>query len=310
MSKPETTREIEAKLILVGVEGRAAFEEAARAHDLAMEAVAGAEPSRRSLCRLELHDRYFDLDGDSLRERDSGLRLRDGGGPTLLTFKGPADVRDLGLVDRLELEGEWSQNILVRILDHLATVGVHLPPAVPFDEPEATLVRLGFRHVHSRRTVRREALLRDSAPGLRELMHEGDASGAPNVVVALDEVHYQTSARSVVHREVEFEARDSNAAASLSNLRECLYLRMQRQGDAERRESFSVMTSRFLRVGPIRPWKWSKTALGAELERLEQEGQLEVLVEGDALTSEGYVEVDRRLSRSSPASRRRWKRRS
>ena len=272
MSEPGTNHEVEAKLIVLGPERAALLERCATGPGL----TAGAPELRLQ----ELHDRYFDLAGDPLRARDSGLRLREVDGATRLTFKGPADVRDLGLVDRLELEGEWSQRALTRVLDHLATVGVHLPPATPCDAPLTTLERLGFRLVQERRTRRRSTELSASAP-------EG---GEPYAFeLALDEVHYGVGDHTVLHREIEVEARTPASATALPlvlhNLLAYLTGLSLEQAIAE---PFAHA---------LHPWTWSKTALGAELERLDAERRLTGLVTGSELSDEGYAEVDARLRR-------------
>lgn len=251
----EESIEVEVRRVLVGP---------ARAEALAglaaLRELGGATWSGFEL--REQRDRYFDLPGGELAAADRALRLREVGGGTLLTCKGPAEVHEGSVIARAEVEGPWSADALERALALLEQGGLSLPvPPPELGAPEPVLRALGLVEVQLRETTRRAARLERGGVGVAEL--------------ALDEVRYRAGSRRVLHREVELEALGGTEPDGLLEL-----VRGLEAG----------------RAADLRPWPWSKTALGVALEALEAGGELAALVIGEELTPAGYDRVDGWLS--------------
>ncbi len=253
--------ELEATLLVLAPDRQLFFTEL-----LERDGFAGLKSS--GFVRLELFDRYFDLAQPELAKLDCAIRVREVREETarrvLLTFKGPAvHVSELG-VQRLELEGEPTHELLVQVLEQLAEQGIRLAPELlpaPGASVDRALGELGFKQVQERSTTR-----------LATQLVQGDRARAELV---LDQVLYQAGGRSIDHHEIEIEAKGGEGAEEVRRIAQSLL------------EEF----------GPsLRPWPWSKTALGCALEELELEGRLGGILEGRELDSEGYAVVAGRLS--------------
>ena len=254
--------EIEACLAAVGDSRAALFESLQRE-----ERLGGLW--RGELTRLLLADRYFDLADGQLARARAAVRLRrvdSDAGPAecLITLKGPALDRGVSSVRRFELESQWSPDALEAVFAGLDGLGIRLesPHVAPADrtDPERALAAAGFVAIQSRRTTRLAAELREGSTRVADLV--------------FDEVRYTIGRRTIVHREIEIEARGESGA--------------------ERVEAIAAeLAARH--PGDLRPWPWSKVALGRALEELEERGELDALLAGDELSPEGYLAVEARL---------------
>lgn len=224
------------------------------------------------LLRLELDDRYHDLAGGELARARAAVRVRrvesEAGPKCLITLKGPALDRGKASVRRLELESEWSPDALEAVLSGLGGLGIRIDQtrmlsASPVDraDPELALAAAGFVLIQRRCTTRLAAEL-----------FEGRA---PVAELAFDQVRYEIGGRPVLHREIEIEALDEEGATRVETIAGGLAA---------------------LHPGVLRPWPWSKVALGRALEELAEAGQLDALLEGEELSSEGYRRIGTRLA--------------
>jgi hypothetical protein len=244
--------EREAKLALVG-EGRAELFSALLTSDLLVGCTA------IGFRRLLLDDEYYDLPGEPLVERDSALRLRrcdeEGEHSMWLAFKGPAGERGASAVARVELEAEWSPAFLTEILAQVRSIGVELDARIVPDasSPRRCLEALGLHRIQARRTDRRATDLSRSGAVIAELV--------------LDSVDYRLEGFTVLHREIEIEARGETGLGELERLAAILI------------EEYP---------GQLLAWPWSKTALGRTLEELAEAGTLEALLAEGAPTPAGY----------------------
>lgn len=252
--------EVEACLAFIGAERARLFERLASASELVGLEVEGRE-------HAELVDRYFDTAQRDLARADMALRWRRRRRGVeqreLLTWKGPAERVGESGVSRAELEGPASEELLRGLLGHARTVGLELASSAACGEadPERWLAAAGLECVQERVTERTSALL--LGPG-----------GEPLCELALDLVRYRAGERTVLHRELELEARGATTFAELEALA------------AELAAAHS---------GELRPWPWSKTALGVALDGLEATGELEELVSDECLSPLGYDRVTARL---------------
>lgn len=247
--------EREAKLALVG-EGREELFAALLTRD---ELVGCATTGFR---RLLLADEYYDLPGEPLVARNSALRLRscdeEGALSTHLTFKGPSGVRAGSVVERVELEAEWSGAFLARILAHIRSIGVEIGESAEIQaaDPRSSLAALGLSSIQARRTDRRATNLLRAGQVVAELV--------------LDRVDYGLGDAAVVHREIEIEARGETTLAELEELGALLIA---------------------AHPGQLQAWPWSKTTLGRVLEELAAAGSLEPLLEDGSLSPRGYERI-------------------
>lgn len=209
-------------------------------------------------------DRYFDLPEGALTAKDCALRLRGVDDLLLLTLKGPTREAGEGVVARLEVEAPWSPSALEALRPHLAELGVELQNSVGGADAERALAELGLHCVQERRTNRRAATLESGAAPVAELV--------------LDEVLYVAAGTRVLHREVEVEALGDTSAEEV--------LRIARDLEARVPDA-------------LRPWPWSKTAVGVALDALAAAGELADVMVGDELSAVAYDRIDAWLSTAS-----------
>lgn len=147
----------------------------------------------------ELRDVYFDTPDRSLRGRRLALRLRGGANGWRITLKAEGRPTGNGSVERLEIERDWSEKGLERVLGELEARGVR-PARAPRPgsglDPVGVLRSAGLEVIQDRRSRRRRA---------RVLEADGGEETVARLV--LDTVIFRTgSGRRVRHREVEVEA--------------------------------------------------------------------------------------------------------
>lgn len=158
-----------------------------------------------------VHDRYFDTDRGRLMNSRLALRLRQEGGGTWLGLKGREQIDARGAIRRLEIEGEWSEGILARVLEAAGLTPSQAPAFLPQD-PAGTLSGLGLRVIQCRRMERTR-------------MHAVDTRVQAEGVVgelALDTVRYQAAGAVFTHREIEIEAPSRADEERVADLAEIL----------------------------------------------------------------------------------------
>jgi hypothetical protein len=148
----------------------------------------------------EIHDVYFDTLDDAFQSQKLALRTREEGNETLITLKGPSSQEDGGGVERIEIEGLWSKDMLATIVEQLADWGIEmLPPDQGFDvkSPRDDLMNRGLKVVQDRRTLRH----------VRDVVRVGEEGGPRLAELAVDSVVYHLDGTKIRHYEVEIEAK-------------------------------------------------------------------------------------------------------
>jgi inorganic triphosphatase YgiF len=151
---------------------------------------------------VDIVDVYLDTPRGDLRRRRDSLRIRNEGGETLVTFKGPGRRVKGGAIEREEIEMPWSEKAYARVLELLSARKVPIRPASPGREPAITLAESGLVPIQERATRRH----------LRDVVDEGQRIAE----FAVDEVTYQLPLGPVRHHEVEIEAKGPGGPAFLS----------------------------------------------------------------------------------------------
>jgi inorganic triphosphatase YgiF len=149
-------------------------------------------------------DTYYDTFNRSLSGSGIALRTRDTAGSVIFCIKQGEHIQGTGTVVREELELPWSR----QCLDHAAHIiqdPLISPIKVPsdMDSPTQCLACLGLVPIQSRKTKR---LVFDVSYTLRE---ETIAE------LALDEVSYSISGCSILHYEIEVEAKGPSCETHL-----------------------------------------------------------------------------------------------
>jgi inorganic triphosphatase YgiF len=149
-------------------------------------------------------DTYFDTVERSLSGKGIALRTRDTEGSVIFCIKQGEHILGTGTAIREELELPWSR----QCLDHAAhiiqdpLISLIKVPS-PMDSPTQCLACLGLFPIQSRTTKR---LVLDVSYALREeTMAE----------LALDEVSYSISGCSILHYEIEVEAKGPSGETHL-----------------------------------------------------------------------------------------------
>jgi inorganic triphosphatase YgiF len=149
-------------------------------------------------------DTYYDTTDRSLSGKGIALRTRDISGSTIFCIKKGERIEDTGASVREELELPWSK----KCLDHAGRI-IQNPPThinnapCDTDSPAQCLESLGLFPIQSRKTKR----------------HAFDVSYAPGnetiAEIAVDEVGYSISGCTILHCEIEVEAKDPSASGHI-----------------------------------------------------------------------------------------------
>lgn len=197
-----------------------------------------------------IHDLYFDTPDRALQTPQMALRLREIGGTSWITLKGPSQPTGWGSgVERLEIEVEWSKGALTGIVEELRARGVEILPQWQDSDdayPLAVMAGLGLEVIQDRE-------------GHRQLWNivAGDRSSPVLAELALDFVVFNFSGQQVCYHEVEIEAKGEGGPAVIQAMV----------------ESLVVM------VGPVlRTWDYGKLATGKAIEGLLKTGELQELL--------------------------------
>jgi len=220
----------------------------------------------------EIHDRYFDTVDRTLESRKLALRVRQIGGTSWITLKGPSQASGWDGVERLEIEETWSENAVRRVVRELRNRSVELP-SLPGDfirvDPLDVMTSLGLAMIQDRETHR----------DIRNIVFAGREKGTVLAELAIDSVAYNFGDRKIRHHEVEIEAKVEDGSAVLEKATKGLI------------EMYGVA---------LRPWKYSKLATGKAIEKLLGEGALEELLDiNNNLKPVAYDKIDGLLRRGN-----------
>jgi inorganic triphosphatase YgiF len=156
-------------------------------------------------------DTYYDTVKRSLSGRGIAIRTRDMEGSVIFCIKQGEHTQDSGAVVREELELPWSRQCLDHVFGIIQdplirTIGV--PSSM--DSPAQCLAFLGLVPIQSRKTKR---FVFDISYARRE---ETIAE------LALDEVNYSISGCSILHYEIEVEAKAPSSAGHIIQFTELM----------------------------------------------------------------------------------------
>jgi inorganic triphosphatase YgiF len=198
--------------------------------------------------RQIFRDSYFDTADRRLGSGRWALRLRQTDEKRIVALKGPATEK-CSVIVRQEIEGTWSKSILWRILQELRLLGID-PTLIedPGDtDPEDWFTATGFHIVQKRQTQR---CIRNIFSEDRILVAELD----------IDRVTYSFESTSVVHDEIEIEAKIPRAEDAIQEMAARLL------------EGFGQN---------LHPWRFSKFELGMALAKCHGQRMLENMVRPD-----------------------------
>jgi hypothetical protein len=221
------------------------------------DAVASQVASIRELagCRvipdegIDLRDRYFDTPRFAILDAKWALRLRHAQGNLFVALKGPVSHTEWGGLARPEIEGKWSLETFLRIMQVLAGLGLTGVDPTQVWSPDAfqTITSLGFRVIQDRWT-RRE---------VRDVKFGTGPDGDSVAELVIDRVVYDFPGMEIVHFEVEIEAKAAASAHLLGAMKQEL---LGRFGSS------------------LCSWDHNKLAIGFALGRLLDLGELSGLV--------------------------------
>ena len=221
----------------------------------------------------KIHDIYFDTPNKLLKKKGMALRLRRVDAKRWITLKGPSKTTEEGSVERLEIEEEWSEKALERMLNELLTRNVRVKHEYRYSEsadPADIMKELGFVGVQYRTTSRKAKNIVDKEEEAQVLAE-----------LDIDSVTYIFGGQKVNLYEVEIELKHSGAAAVLKVAGESLLT------------SFASFLTR---------WKYSKVATGNAIERLlKQELKEMVDINGD-LKPAAYERISDSIKSEEQAS--------
>jgi hypothetical protein len=213
--------------------------------------------------KIFIRDTYFDTPRQALQAIRWGLRIREHGSSRLITLKGPARRSERGVMERTEIEEEWSSEALSKVLGKLRQLGPNLPgewESGPTSSPVAFMQSLGLSIVQQRETMRL----------LRKVFGRGGDPSLPDAELALDRVTYSFDDLTAIHYEVELEALSPRGIESVAVMA-------------------SHLTDTFCRA--LRLWEYGKLATGRALERLHRQGSLKPHINNGLLLPSAYDEI-------------------
>lgn len=217
-----------------------------------------------------IEDDYVDTAERALAARRIALRVRRVDGAARLTLKGPGPRTNGAAENRMEIEAPYSVGAATRVLRALSDLGIAMPRRTAsrtWKRPADFLRALGLVAVQKRTTRR---MVRDVA--LAE-----DPNRKVLAELAIDTVTYSIRGTRVRLCELEVEARRPEGVRVANRLPALL---VAGAPDA------------------LKPWKYSKFAMGRAFEALAEEGKLARHVgAGDWFTPRGFDELEKRLKR-------------
>jgi len=192
---------------------------------------------------LQIRDILFDTPARSLGARGFVLRVRRIAGSDLLTLKGASRATTYGAIERLEIEGPWSAEIVAKITGALGENGLTLPDTI-----DATAAD----HIKAMRAAGLEIIQdRETARAIFAIAGEPERTIAE---LSLDVVTLRFDERVVRFTQVEIESKSTTGAAALPALTAALQKRY---------------------VDTLRLWPYGKLATGQVLAQWFNEGKLD-----------------------------------
>jgi inorganic triphosphatase YgiF len=187
-----------------------------------------------------MRDLYLDTPDKALQAKRIALRIRELRGKHWITLKGPSQPTEGGGVERLEIEAQWSQDALAKVVQELLGEGIEMPRrSTDFDllHPVNIVASLGLKIIQDRETHRQVRnivpMAAEHKPALAEL--------------GIDAVAYHFGDQEIRHHELEIEAKVRDGSTALRSITESL----------------------IRRYGPVlRRWDHSKLATGKAIEQL------------------------------------------
>ncbi len=214
-----------------------------------------------------IRDSYWDRADEALQRGRLALRVRQIDGEVLLALKGEEHPTATG-VDRLEVEGPWSADILARVTNRLGW-----PPlgeaALGLEErdPSLALPMLGFHVVQQREAYRRA----------RPIVSHGRADGSVLAELAIDDVTYRLGLHSVRLHEIELEAKGAQHGSVVDRIARAM-LRQFGSG--------------------LQAWPFGKLATGRAIDQLMKAGALRGFLDDQTnLKREAYAKIRDHLLR-------------
>ena len=210
--------------------------------------------------KLHFKDFYFDLHDRSLTKRKWGLRLRRQEDGAKIALKGPGlELKD-GSIERPELEMEWSQQALDKILKLMVKIGINIDskPETGNGNVEKSLRSLGLTVIQERDTHR-----------IVRKMY-GTTKREPIGEFVIDQVSFFVGNKPFNHYEIEIESWVAPESELIQNSVQFLKLKF---GDS------------------LMPWKIDKLATVQIVSDLFRSGKLTNVVSGDLLTRSNYETI-------------------
>jgi inorganic triphosphatase YgiF len=222
---------------------------------------------------LFIHDSYFDTSDRSLMKKGIALRNRNIGQTNLLCMKGSEHINEWGGIRRLEIEEEWSEKVLEKILQTQDHISFDTDNTV-FDEadPIKTLECLGLYSIQDRQTTRI----------VRDIIDPGGKSQGLCAEMALDRVLYRFGNSKFNHFEVEIEAKI-------------------REGEEHIKTIVTLLKTKF--PGELKRWDHNKLITGYAIEELLQKGDLAAYSQHNNMIDQtGYEKIASFIKQLRPCS--------
>jgi inorganic triphosphatase YgiF len=213
----------------------------------------------KHLPRRIIHDTYYDTPDRILRKKRVNLRMRNIGEQWFLSAKLGSRMKRGGVISRRETETPWSTPALRQIASQL---GLRLPDTSggPRPDPKSELGRMGLQMVQSRETRREGSNVIKDENLVAEL--------------ALDTVIFHFNSIQVPLYEIEVELKSDSKTAL---------------------KALDDVAKRIISMYPglVSPWPYGKFVTGRAIEKLQQEGRLQDLLDGQGLKPDAINTIER-----------------
>jgi inorganic triphosphatase YgiF len=213
-----------------------------------------------------LNDYYFDYPSCDLSSRKWALRIRQIDDHYGIAAKGPSWDTGPGVLERVEIELEWSPDAFDKLSDLLARHGLFisgLHASRISEDPLEVLRNVGLIVIQKRQTVRTVRHVRSSKKDL--VLAD----------LTLDRVIYHFESRTLLHHEIEIEFKAKEAYSAVQFLRQYLL---------------------GLFPNELRKWRYGKLATGQAIEALIGEESFKESLSDDYLKPASYVLIERHLN--------------